>query len=124
VGSRGLRSPRAHEPLMLIAVIALAGCTEASTVAARSLSAICLLRSFSTVFAHAAALAATACCLRAMLTFSTAEPQSGVLTVIAVRGLRSACLLLSFSTAFTHPLPAAGRPIWRSMALGCVTTGK
>ena len=43
-------------------------------VAARSWRAICLLRTFSTVFAQADALAATARSLRAMLSFSTADP--------------------------------------------------
>jgi hypothetical protein len=40
------------------------------------LSAICLLRSFSIVLAHAEALAATACSFRAMLALRTTGPQS------------------------------------------------
>jgi pimeloyl-ACP methyl ester carboxylesterase len=44
--------------------------------APRSFSAICLSRSFSIVLAQAEALAATACCLNALLELSTAKPQS------------------------------------------------
>ena len=44
--------------------------------APRSFSAICLSRSFSIVLAQAEALAATACCLNALLDLSTAKPQS------------------------------------------------
>src|SRR6476646_9438472 len=41
-----------------------------------SLSAACLLRSFSIVFAQVAALASLACALSVMLTLPTTEPQS------------------------------------------------
>jgi hypothetical protein len=75
-------------------------------VAARSLRAICLLRSFSTVFAQAEALAATARSLRAMLSFSTVGNQS-----VASWSSRAACVLWSFSTAFGNTLPAACCPV-------------
>jgi hypothetical protein len=78
---------------------------------------VCRLRSFSTVLANASALAATACCLRRMLSFSTTEPHS---VVAAFRCFSSACLLFTFSIDFAHALCAAGRPLCGSMtgALG------
>lgn len=84
---------------------------------------MCRLRSFSTVLANASALAATACCLRRMLSFSTTEPHS---VVAAARCFSSACLLFTFSIDFAHALCAAGRPLCGSMtgALGGMTTGK
>jgi hypothetical protein len=78
--------------------------------AARSSSAICWLRSFSSALANAAALAAPACCLRAVLSFSTTEPQS---IVAAARRLRSACFLSTLSIALAHALWAAGCPFRR-----------
>ena len=84
---------------------------------------MCRLRSFSTVLANASALAATACCLRRTLSFSTTEPHS---VVAAARCFSSACLLFTFSIDFAHALCAAGRPLCGSMtgALGGMTTGK
>ena len=73
---------------------------------------MCRLRSFSTVLANASALAATACCLRRTLSFSTTEPHS---VVAAARCFSSACLLFTFSIDFAHALCAAGRPLCGSM---------
>ena len=86
-------------------------------------SPVCRLRSFSTVLANASALAATACCLRRTLSFSTTEPHS---VAAAARCFSSACLLFTFSIDFAHALCAAGRPLCGSMtgALGGMTTGK
>jgi hypothetical protein len=80
-------------------------------------SPVCRLSSFSTVLANASALAATACCLRRTLSFSTTEPHS---VVAASRCFSSACLLFTFSIDFAHALCAAGRPLCGSMtgALG------
>ena len=75
-------------------------------VAARSLSAICLLRSFSTVFAHAEALAATARSLRALVSRSTVGVRSA-----ASASSTAAWVLWSFSTAVGDGFPAAGRPL-------------
>ncbi len=80
-------------------------------VAARSLSAICLLRSFSTVFAHAEALAATARSLRALVSRSTVGVQSA-----ASSSSTAAWVLWSFSTAVGDGFPAAGRPLWSLLA--------
>ena len=84
---------------------------------------MCRLRSFSTVLANASALAATACCLRRTLSFSTTEPHS---VVAAARCFSSACLLFTFSIDFAHALCAVGRPLCGSMtgALRGMTTGK
>ena len=84
---------------------------------------MCRLRSFSTVLANASALAATACCLRRTLSFSTTEPHS---VVAAARCFSSACLLFTFSIDFAYALCATGRPLCGSMtgALGGMTTGK
>ena len=78
---------------------------------------MCRLSSFSTVLANASALAATACCLRRTLSFSTTEPHS---VVAASRCFSSTCLLFTFSIDFAHALCAAGRPLCGSMtgALG------
>ena len=86
-------------------------------------SPVCRPRTFSTALANASALAAPACCLSAVLSFSTTEPQS---VVAAVRCFRSACLLFTFSTDFAHALWAVGRPLFRSRtgALRGMTTGK
>jgi hypothetical protein len=91
--------------------------------AARSPSAICWLRSFSSALANAAALAAPACCLRAVLSFSTTETQS---IVAAARRLRSARFLFTLSIALAHALWAAGCPFRRStfVVLRGMTTGK
>ena len=77
--------------------------SQASPVAARSLSAICLLRSFSIVFAQVAALASLACALSVMLTLPTTEPQSTDFC-----GVAATSRLINFSPACPGAPAAAG----------------
>ena len=71
---------------------------------------MCRLRRFSTVLANASALAATACCLRRMLSFSTTEAQS---VAAAARCFSSACLLFTFSTDFCPRALRSRAPVVR-----------
>ena len=80
-------------------------------------------RTFSTTLPNASALAAPACCLRAVPSFSTTEDQS---VASAARCFSSACLLITFSIDLAHAAFAAGRPSGGSMigVSGGMTTCK
>ena len=96
------------------------GRTHCQTFSPRS--PVCRLRSFSTVLANASALAATACCLRRMLSFSTTEPHFGSVLPLAVLARLVYCSpsRLILPTRFAQQGPCAGR----SPALWAMTTGK